>query len=258
MKKKRFKMIIVLTILVALFFLVDDRAYIIARSAGYKTLRVFAYYKSTEFSSDKSIINKPHFTIINRGSDEEIADFIGELLEKSYSLIGEEFDYYPNYNIPVFVYGSMEEFWEYNKALKGQAVMGLYNLGVIHIVAPHAFSMTLEEYESSGTVLHEYTHLVIDDLTGGNVEIWFTEGMALFQEYNIYGAEWGKFMDDVDYSLEDLRANFMGLDSDKAYRKAFLIVKDIYSNIGKDGVLDLLKELRVGKNFNKVAKLVEE
>ena len=65
-------------------------------------------------------------------------------------------------------------------------------------------------------------------------------------------------MDDVDYSLEDLRANFMGLDSDKAYRKAFLIVKDIYSNIGKDGVLDLLKELRVGKNFNKVAKLVEE
>ena len=189
MKKKRFKMIIVLTILVALFFLVDDRAYIIARSAGYKTLRVFAYYKSKEFSTDKSIINKPHFTIINRGSDEEIADFIGELLEKSYSLIGEEFDYYPNYNIPVFVYGSMEEFWEYNKTLKGQAVMGLYNLGVIHIVAPHAFSMTLEEYESSGTVLHEYTHLVIDDLTGGNVEIWFTEGMALFQEYNIYGAE---------------------------------------------------------------------
>lgn len=257
MKKNGLKIIIVLAILVALFFLVDGRTYVIARSAGYKTLKVFAYYKSTGLSSGKSIIYKPHFTIINRGSDEETADYIGELLEKSYNLIGEEFDYYPNYNIPVYVYDSIEEFWEYNRALAGQAVMGLYNLGVIHIVAPHVFSMTNEEYESSGAVLHEYTHLVVDDLTGGNVEIWFTEGMALYQEYNIYGVEWGQYMNDVNYSLEELRTDFMGLDSDKAYRKAFLIVKDIYSKIGKENVLELLKQLKGGKNFAEVVKLVK-
>lgn len=258
MKKNRLKIIIVLAILVALFFLVDGRTYVIARSAGYKTLKVFAYYKNTGFSSGKSIIYKPHFTIINRGSDEETADYIGELLEKSYNLIGQEFDYYPNYNIPVYVYGSIEEFWEHNQALTGQAVMGLYNLGIIHIVDPQVFSMTPEEYESSGAVLHEYTHLVVDDLTEGNVEVWFTEGMSLYQEYNIYGVEWGQYMNDVNYSLEELRTDFMGLDSDKAYRKAFLIVKDFYSKMGKDKVLELLKELKHGKSFNEVVKLVEK
>jgi len=250
MRKNLLKIYIVLTILLALFFLTDSRTYILAKSAGYKTLKDFEYYKSIELTSTEGTISKPHFIIKNRGADEEIVEQIGNLLEKSYDLIGKEFDYYPNNKIPVFVYGSMEELWKYNKALEGQAVMGLYNMGVIHIVAPDVFALTMEEYELNGPILHEYTHLIVDELTGGNIEIWFTEGMALYQEYNIYDTEWGKFANfEDDYTLEDLRNNFMALDSNKAYRKAFLIVKDVYSNQGNEGVLDFLKELKSGKDF---------
>lgn len=250
MIKKILKIYIVLTLLLALFFLTDSRTYILAKSAGYKTLKVFEYYKSTELSYTESTINKPHFVIKNRGADEDTVEQIGNLLEKSYDLIGKEFDYYPNNKIPVFVYGSMEEFWKYNKALDGQAIMGLYHMGVIHVVVPDAFDLTMEEYEFNGPVLHEYTHLIVDELTGGNVELWFTEGMALYQEYNIYNTEWGKFANyEDDYTLEDLRSNFMALDSNKAYRKAFLIVKDVYNKQGNKGVIDFLKELKSGKDF---------
>ncbi|SHJ13986.1 gluzincin family metallopeptidase [Lutispora thermophila] len=250
MKKNLIKAYIVLTVLLALFFLIDGRAYILAKSASYKALKVFEYYKSIELSSTEGTINKPHFIIKNRGADEGFVEEIGNLLEKSYDLIGKEFDYYPNKTIPVFVYGSMDEFWAHNKALEGQAIMGLYNMGVIHIVTPDVFAMTMEKYELNGPILHEYTHLVVDELTGGNIEIWFTEGMALYQEYNIYGTEWGEFMDYEDeYSLEDLRGDFMALDSDKAYRKAFLIIKDIYSNEGDNEIKEFMKELKSGKDF---------
>lgn len=252
MKKNLFKTYIVLTILLALFFLTDSKTYILAKSASYKTLKVFEYYKSIELSPTESTTNKTHFIIKNRGADEEIVEEIGDLLEKSYYLIGKEFEYYPNKSIPVFVYGSMEEFWAHNKALDGQAVMGLYNMGVIHIVAPDVFAMTMDEYELNGPILHEYTHLAVDELTGGNIEIWFTEGMALYQEYNIYGTEWGEFTDyDYEYSLEDLRGDFMALDSDKAYRKAFLVIKDVYSKEGNEGVKEFMKELKSGKDFYK-------
>lgn len=251
MKRNLFKTFIVLTTLLALFFLMDSRTYILAKSAGYKTLKVFEYYKSTELSSGIETLNKPHFVLKNRGAEEEVVEELGNLLEKSYELIGKEFNYYPDKSIPVFVYGSMEEFWKNNKALEGQAVMGLYNMGVIHLVVPEVFAMTLEEYEVNGPVLHEYTHLVVDELTAGNLEVWFTEGIALYQEYNIYGTEWGKFVNyEYEYSLEELRGDFMALDSDKAYRKSFLIMKDIYYNYGNHGVLDLLKKLKAGQSFD--------
>lgn len=251
MKRNLFKTFIVLTTLLALFFLGDSRTYNLAKSAGYKTLKVFEYYKSTELSSSIETINKSHFVIKNIGADEKVAEELGDLLEKSYELIGKEFDYYPNRSIPVFIYGSMEQFWEKNKALEGQAVMGLYNMGVIHLVVPEVFAMTLEEYELNGPVLHEYTHLAVDELTGGNLEVWFTEGVALYQEYNIYGTEWGKFTDyEYEYSLEELRGDFMSLDSDKAYRKSFLVMKEIYYTHGDQGVLDLMNKLKAGQSFD--------
>lgn len=250
MKQKLRTISIVLIILSALFFLAESRTLIMAKSMGYKTLKVFAYYKSTEFSKDVDSFETDHFIIKNRGADKNTAKELGNLLEKSYDLIGKEFNYYPAQKTPTFIYGSMENFWENNKALDGQAVMGLYQMGVIHIVVPEVFGMDLYEFEKNGPVLHEYTHKAIDDLSGGNIEIWFTEGVALLQEYKQYGTEWGKTMEfDDRYTLEELRGDFMSLDSVKAYRQSFEIVKDIYDDYGKDKMLELLNELRKGNDM---------
>lgn len=250
MKKKLRTISIVLIILSALFFLAEGRMLIMAKSMGYKTLKIFAYYKSTEFSGEVDSFETDHFIIKNRGADKGTAEELGKFLEKSYILIGQEFNYYPIQKTPIFIYGSMEDFWQKNKALDGQAVMGLYQMGVIHIVVPEVFDMNFHEFEKNGPVLHEYTHKVVDDLSGGNMEIWFTEGVALLQEYKQYDNEWAKGMDfDDKYTIEELRRNFMELDSIKAYRESFEIVKNIYDDYGKEKMLELLSELEKGNDM---------
>ena len=247
MKRKLKTISIVLIILSALFFLAEGRMFIMSKSVGYKTLKVFAYYKSTEFSKDVDSFETDHFIIKNIGGDKNTAKELGNLLEKSYYLIGKEFNYYPVQKTPIFIYGSMENFWGKNKTLDGQAVMGLYQMGVIHIVVPEVFDMNLYEFEKNGPVLHEYTHKVIDDLCGGNMEIWFTEGLALLQEYEQYGTEWGEGMEfDDKYTIEELRGDFMKLDDIKAYRGSFEAVKGIYDDYGKEKMLVLFNELRKG------------
>ena len=250
--KKFFKTtLIVLIILLALFLLVEGRMFIMAKSVGYKTLKVFAYYKNTEVSEALDSFQTQHFIVKNRGASGDMAEELGNLLEKSYNLIGKEFDYFPAKKTPVFIYGSMEEFWKKNKSLEGQAIMGLYHMGIIHLVVPEVFNMDLHEFENNGPVLHEYTHKVIDDLSNGNMEIWFTEGMALFQEYKQYGNEWARGMEfDDEYTMEQLRDDFMILESVQAYKQSFEIVKDIYKNHGKEKILELLSELRKGNDMD--------
>lgn len=252
MKKKSKTILIVLIILSALFFLAEGQMYIKAKSAGYKALKVFAYYSSTEFSKNADSFETRHFIIKNIGAEKNTSEELGNLLEKSYNLIGKEFNYFPVKKTPVFIYGSMEEFWKKNEALKGQAVMGLYHMGVIHIVAPQVFDMDLYEFEKNGPVLHEYTHKLLDDLSGGNMEIWFTEGMALFQEYKHYGTEWGQGMTfNNEYTMKQLRENFMSLEDVQAYRQSFETVKSIYDKYGKDKILSLLSELRKGNDMGR-------
>ena len=115
--KKFFKTtLIVLIILLALFLLVEGRMFIMAKSVGYKTLKVFAYYKNTEVSEALDSFQTQHFIVKNRGASGDMAEELGNLLEKSYNLIGKEFDYFPAKKTPVFIYGSMEEFWKKNKS----------------------------------------------------------------------------------------------------------------------------------------------
>lgn len=250
--KKFFKTTsIVLIILLALFLLIEGRMFIMAKSVGYKTLKVFVYYKNTEVSGDLDSFQTQHFIVKNRGASDDTAEALGNLLEKSYNLIGKEFDYFPVKKTLVFIYGSMEDFWKQNKSLEGQAIMGLYHMGIIHLVAPEVFDMDLHEFEKNGPVLHEYTHKAIDELSNGNMEIWFTEGMALFQEYKQYGNEWAQGMEfNNEYTMEQLRDNFMILESVQAYKQSFEIVKDIYENYGKEKILELLSELRKGSDMD--------
>ena len=79
------------------------------------------------------------------------------------------------------------------------------------------------------------------------MEIWFTEGLALLQEFEQYGTEWGKGMEfDDKYTIEELRGDFMELYDIKAYRGSFESVKGIYDDYGKEKILGLFNELRKG------------
>ena len=255
--KKRF-FVIVLMFTVALFLINPGTLYNVARQKGYKALKVIAYYNNTKPENGSNTYETGHFIINGKNVDiDEIEEF-GALLEKSYYLIGNEFDYYPDKKTPVRIYGTMDDFWSQNKSLDGQAVMGLYHLGVIHLVVPEVFNMELNEYERNGPILHEYTHKVADDISNGNIEIWFTEGLALYQEYLNYDAAWGDgLVFEKEYTREELSNKFLSLDPVQAYKQSFETVKDIYEKEGKEKVIELIKELGNGTGMDDAMEKID-
>lgn len=245
MKRKSFLMVLVF--LIALFLIKPNPLYNLAKQNGYKALKVIVYYNNIKPDKDSNYTETEHFIINGKNADATMVEEFGPLLEKSYELIGDEFNYYPNKKTPVVVYGSMEDFWNQNKSLDGQAVMGLYHLGVIHLVAPEVFDMDLEEYEKNGPILHEYTHKAVDDISNGNVEIWFTEGLALYQEYLNYGVIWGEgLIFEDEFTMDELRNDFLSLEPVQAYKQSFELIKNIYQDQGKDKIMELIKELGKG------------
>jgi hypothetical protein len=65
-----------------------------------------------------------------------------------------------------------------------QSAMGAYAGGRINLLSPNRFGDVRQDIDSFVNVfVHEFAHLVVDDLARGNYPIWFTEGCALYLEF---------------------------------------------------------------------------
>ncbi len=257
--KKVFKNKFIITLLILSVFLIiiasnDKKSITAAKISGYNALKYLEKTRVSEFTQEFQIYNTKHFIIKYKKDDEAIVAKIGDMFERSYTLIGQAYNYYPEDETTVMLYTTKEEFGKYQPSLKGQEVMGLYNTGIIHILSPNAYNSEdkdyLEKFEKDGPILHEYTHRVIDSLTRGNVDLWFTEGLALYEEYDQLGTEWApNFQYDDYYTLEELRKDFIKLNEVQAYRQSFEIVRNMVEADGREKLLKLLNEMRDLNNF---------
>lgn len=256
MKGRFYRILIVLTLVAVLFFLTGGNGYTAARMQGYKALKVFAQVKSTELTPEFSIYETEHFIIKYTDKDEDLVRDIAKIFEKSYNTIGEKYGYYPEKKTIVFIYDSQQSLWDYQASIRGQAVMGLYNMGIIHILSPKAYMNSLEissgYFEQNGPILHEYVHEVIDDKSGGNVELWLTEGLALYEELEVNEVEWAKGYEyDNFYTGGELRRDFIKLDATKSYKQALDIVRYLIEKYGSGKIMLLLDELKAGNTADK-------
>ncbi len=261
MKKVIQKLVIVLALISVLFFLTSEKGYITAKMQGYKALKVFAHVKSSELTHEFNMYETKHFIIKYSDRDEDIVRDIGRIFEKSYDVEGQHYKHYPEEKTIVFLYRDQKSMWDYQQSVNGQAVMGLYNMGIIHVLSPKAYlsetQISARDFEKNGPVLHEYVHKVIDDKSGGNIELWLTEGLALYEEYTVDGVEWAEgFSYDMYYSADELRNDFMGLDATKSYRQSFDIVKSLIDVYGRERMLELLNELKAGNSLDEAFYMV--
>ncbi|MFZ5353958.1 MAG: peptidase MA family metallohydrolase [Bacillota bacterium] len=256
MKKKLLVVIITMVITFAYIFSFNDKAYFLAREQGYKALKVFASVKNSELMEDFLIYETEHFTIKYRERDENIIRNVGRLLEESYDALNKEYSYEPEGKTAVYVYESQQQMWEYQNEVRGQAVMGFYSMGDLHILSPNAYDENklnfVDFFEKHGPIMHEYMHKLADDITGGNIELWFTEGIALYEEYEKLGIEWAP---DFDYeklfSAEELRKNFMGIEETQAYRQSFDAIDILIKEYGKTKLYETLILLGQGYSLDK-------
>ena len=143
-----------------------------------------------------------HF-IISRDRDEfeRESRVILDILERAYFNIGRDLNCFPQNRVQVLLY-SVEQFSE--ATLANVEVAGLYD-GKIRV----PLSAEGPDGDRLELILrHEYTHVLVMELTGGNAPFWFNEGLA-------------------QYESEELDENKRRIISDTLHRGELIPLKDL-------------------------------
>ncbi|MDD3839448.1 MAG: peptidase MA family metallohydrolase [Clostridia bacterium] len=199
-----------------------------------------------------------NFIVKYKRNDSMYVDSMLQIAEQSYDQVSSFLSYSPERGTELIIY---QDSYRLNRdigVLSYKKTMGAYSKGRILILSPREWAGedinsedAFKVIDESGVVLHEFTHLVVDEITNGNYPLWFTEGIALYAEYQLLKNEWHPEIEEQDiyYTIDDLTDRFIALDDDKAYRKSFLIVKRIVDQYGQQKLMDILNRLGQGMRF---------
>ncbi|MDD3652676.1 MAG: peptidase MA family metallohydrolase [Desulfotomaculaceae bacterium] len=227
---------------------------------GYGTIREFMILYTMLKVWRLEEITSEHFRVKFMPGNRAEAELILETAEYFYLPVTADFGFSLRNKIPIILYPSRETL---NKSFGWDAkenAMGVYWAGTIRVLSPGIWAgdndtgKLKETFFSSGPMAHELTHLVVDYLTRGNYPRWFTEGIALHEEYKLTGyviksAEGS--LQQQHYSVDELTVNFDKLsDQTLAYAESFAAVQYIVQNFGEVTLLELIFELGKGNSLS--------
>lgn len=102
-------------------------------------------------------------------------------------------------------------------------------------------------------MVHELAHLMVDEMSRGNYNRWWTEGVAQYTEREITGFEFTspfKNKDDLFYyQLDNLEKNYDRLEQSVAYWESLQAVDYIVCAYGEDKVYLVLDRLSMGDSM---------
>ena len=246
----------ILLLSVAMFILIGSFHFEGIKVRVYPLLRELQYELILFRTKEFHIKETEHFIIRYEQEDEEVIDLVARAAEEKYLDMTKMFQYAPKGKINVIVYENPQLLMKNTNLKQGKPPMGVYYASTIQILSPRLWVDEEEDMEflflNQGPMVHEFAHLLVDDLTRGNYPLWFTEGMALYQEYVQTGYEWGKDLAYLGepYTIEELTTNFHGLDEMLAYKRSFELIRGLAEREGFDGLQEVLKELNKGRELN--------
>lgn len=190
----------------------------------------------------------------------DVAYMVLDSLESDSRQVYDFFSYRPVKPVEIIIYDNADDMRDALHISRNRTVEGAYYMGKITILSPYAWpdapKTDIEDYfMMSSPVVHEITHMVVDEITRGNVPVWLTEGIATYMEYRIMGYDWTADIDVKEpYSIEQLTKDFDKLDEYQAYRQSFLIVKRMVDRYGDEYIVGILNCMGHGKEIG--AKLL--
>lgn len=197
-----------------------------------------------------------HFLVRYYPGNGAHAFLVLEAAEKAYNQLAGKFDFQGR-DIPIIIYPSRTELNACFGWPASESAMGAYWAGVIRVLAPEAWIPEEDDVEevfsNSGPMIHELTHLMVDNLTKGNVPRWFTEGLAQFEEYRLTGFQFAapEVSWKRPYRFREMDREFDRLsDQALAYRQSFAAVEYLQQVYGEDKIKLILKALAAGKNMD--------
>jgi len=105
----------------------------------------------------------------------------------------------------------------------------------------------------ASTLTHEYAHLVMTETTGERGPRWLQEGTAVFLAGEFAGKPkrkqpWAALEKDLEHPFKDKDTSF------EAYRQARWAVEFLVQAYGRENYLNLLENLRLGKDLDGAMK----
>ena len=187
----------------------------------------------------------PHFEIRYTKDLPIDKDLATKTLEKVYADVGKDLGYFPAASTKVFFY-SKEDF---RKTFNMPYFVKAFYDGSIKIPAPETY---LDKERFAQFIYHEYTHAIISAKTNNNYPVWFSEGVAVWEEFNKNNIDMQKLTKDIrnvpEISFKYLDKIFetdeINNSKAMAYIVAYTFVDFIVNNWGMHGLRGILKRLR--------------
>lgn len=141
---------------------------------------VLSAYKVTKHYQ---VVHSPHFTIaFPPGLDRVLVPYAIRALEKAYQELGDLYGYRPPTRVRIEFLSSALQLAEMSPLTEGDisrtGTIALCKYNRIMITSPRAL---YQGYRWLDTLVHEYTHLVINRVVAG-IPIWLHEGLARYSE----------------------------------------------------------------------------
>ncbi|WP_026486449.1 peptidase MA family metallohydrolase [Caldanaerobius polysaccharolyticus] len=225
-------------------------------ATAYPVYKVFQQNRIVSKMDGYSEVQTKHFVIKYTDADAKYVKLVESVAEDSYKRVGEDLGYYPTKKVDIIIFHSRAVMDKSLSLPKGDDAMGVYLNGVIGVLSPDLWidgkKNVDEVFRKEGPVLHEYTHFVVDDIAKGNYPIWFTEGIALNEEFRLNNYKWGEGFSykNGPYTVKELTANFNKLDEILAYKRSFEVVNYISVKYGNKKIVDILKQLGAGRSMD--------
>ncbi|NLK71883.1 MAG: hypothetical protein GX285_02540 [Clostridiales bacterium] len=203
-------------------------------------------------SKDMNTLETENFIIRYEDSTEN-ANMTAAIAEKYYGLLSQEFDFHSEKKIPIIVYNDIQKMKKTAFMKTDGIPMGLYVGKTVQVLSPDIWIPSdknkAQIYEKRGPIIHELTHYIVDEITGGNHDKWFFEGISLYMEYQYTGYVIGNKSKDKElYTLAELENSFSELNQIKAYYSSFMYIKSLVEEKDFEYLKNVLQYFKDNEN----------
>jgi len=210
---------------------------------------LWADYRAWAHCRDLSRIDGPHFFVLYPPGYEAEAHLILRLAERGRSELALVFGAEPRGKIRVVLHPSpadMAAMWRWPG---GHTAAGAYLGGTLSVLAGAS------EGELYRVLVHELTHLFVDELARGGSPRWLSEGLAQLLEDELAGSlsvvpleiTWpppdSRSWQPLDALFADPRRQ------DEAYLRSLVVASRLVEELGHDGLTAVLEHMGRGMSF---------
>jgi len=220
-----------------------------------------------ELADRFEMVESEHFQInFVEGPDRVIVRRAIEVLEASYSVIGAEFDLFPEQKIRVEIFPDPVSFQHASTLSKTEietsGTIALCKFNRLMMMSPR---LVLRGFSWCDTLCHEYVHYVLWRRNGNTVPIWLHEGIAKYEEVRWSGAPGheltplmkrvlkGAIVADEFVTFEEMHPSFAKLPTPQkvalASAEVLSIVQTVMERGGKELLGRMLDALRDGADW---------